>query len=51
MLQLYVGRALDAAKILNLCAERSKKVPRQTDIKQIFRPNLTEEFKYVAFVL
>ena len=46
-----VGRALDAAKILKLCIKRSKKVPWQTDIKQIFRQNLTEEFKYVAFIL
>ena len=50
MLQLYVGRALDAAKFLILCVKRSKKVPWQTNIKQIFQPNLTEEFKYVAFV-
>ena len=51
MLQLYVGRALDAAKILNLCIKRSKKVPWQTDIKQIFRQNLTEEIKCVAFII
>ena len=51
MLQGYVGRAMDGAKILNLCVERSKKVTWRTDIKQILQPNLTEEFKYEAFVL
>ena len=39
-------------KIINICVERSKKVPWLNGyIKQIFWPNLTEEFKYVAFVL
>jgi hypothetical protein len=52
MLPLYVGRALDAVKILNLCVERSKKIPWLNGYtKHIFRPNLTEEFKYIAFVL
>jgi hypothetical protein len=32
------------------CREEQE-VPWQTDIKQIFLPNLTEEFKYVAFIL
>jgi hypothetical protein len=41
MLQLDVGRALEC----HLCIERSKKVPWLNGYnKQIFLPNLTEEF-------
>jgi hypothetical protein len=45
MLPLDVGRALNAKRNLNFCVERSKKVPWLNGYnKQIFLPNLTEEF-------
>jgi hypothetical protein len=43
--QLYVGRALEAAsKDFKFWCREEQERPWQTDIKQIFRPNPTEEF-------